>query len=117
MRNIKKKRKPKKDRFLSARGGSSKFIIIACAKCGTHVLLYQKDGPGGLLRMYLDRIHAPKSLVDVLYNIKKKSEFSGLKCSKCDALLAVPMVYNLEKRLAYRVIRGTVKQVEDDDSF
>lgn len=45
---------PKKDQYSRARG-ASQFLNLFCAACGGFVLLYQKDGPGALLRLYLDR--------------------------------------------------------------
>ncbi len=48
----------KKDRYVSTRGGDSHFLDLFCSKCNQHFALYQKDGHGRLLRMYLDRIFA-----------------------------------------------------------
>ena len=58
-----KKSKLKQDKFRKSRGGYSRFLIINCEKCEGFIALYQKDGPGPLKRMYLDRIFSPKSLV------------------------------------------------------
>ncbi|MDD5639291.1 MAG: hypothetical protein PHR47_00595 [Candidatus Pacebacteria bacterium] len=95
----------KKDRYVKARGGSSSFIDVYCANCGQHIALYQKDGQGSLLRMYLDRIFEPKDLFDLQYN--KGKELPNLKCSKCGSLIGTPMVYERENRLAFRLFRGS----------
>lgn len=46
----------KNDQYRNARGGYSRFLNLSCESCGSHVALYQKDGPGELRRMYVDRI-------------------------------------------------------------
>lgn len=96
----------KKDRFLRARGGSSEFLNIYCSSCQSHVALYQKDGPGSLIRMYLDRIFEPSSLANLQYSNSKNS-LSSLRCPSCNALIAVPMIYKPEDRLAFRLIKGS----------
>ncbi len=55
----------KKDRYSKARGGYSRFLNLYCAKCKSFLLLYQKDGPGILKRLYMDRIFAPVELIDL----------------------------------------------------
>jgi ribosomal protein S27E len=102
----------KKDKYLKSRGGSAHFLIIRCANCGTDVLLYQKDGPGQLLRMYKDRIIAPEKLADDLKDITDKGKLPAIKCSECGAVLAMPMVYKPEDRLAFRVIHGTIHKIK-----
>lgn len=52
----------KKDRYVNARGGNSHFLDLYCNRCGQHLALYQKDGRGSLIRLYLDRIFDPKKL-------------------------------------------------------
>ena len=39
-----------------------RLLDISCAKCDTHLFYYQKDGPGMLKRMYLDRIYGSKKI-------------------------------------------------------
>ena len=97
----------KKDSYSRARGGSSEFLNIYCASCQTHVALYQKDGPGSLLRMYLDRIFAPPELSGLQLTVRSKKEMPALKCPKCQSFIGTPMVYELENRLAFRLNRGT----------
>lgn len=106
-----------KDKFTKARGGTSKFLIIRCTNCGNAVLLYQKDGPGQLFRLYLDKIHAPESFSSLKHTATSKSTLGGLHCTKCKELLAVPMVYIPENRLALRIIRGSVKAEKSEGIY
>ncbi len=88
----------KSDRFKKARGGSSRLLEISCAVCGARVCSYQKDGPGSLKRMYVDRIANPT----------KPPGAKGLDCPGCKASLGVRMVYKKEDRPAYHLIVGAV---------
>ena len=96
----------KKDKYVGARGDNSHFLDIYCSRCNQHLLLYQKDGKGRLLRMYLDRIFEPKELSLLETKVHSKKDMPGLKCFRCGSLIGVPMIYELEKRLAYRLIYG-----------
>ena len=98
----------KSDKFRKARGGYSRWLDIFCENCGEKILLYQKDGSGTLKRLYLDRIFAPKRFVDLdKFSLRK---IPDLKCTKCKAVLAIPVVYQKENRKAYRLFVGAVKQ-------
>lgn len=90
--------KLKSDRYKKSRGGSSKLFDIKCHHCGNHLFFYQKDGPGALKRMYLDRIYQFGNI-----NLNK-----NLVCSKCQTLIAIPMVYKKENRDALRLFVGAV---------
>ena len=96
----------KKDGYVRARGGGSEFFDIYCSLCQAHIALYQKDGSGSLIRMYLDRIFEPESL-SKLQDFPNKHSLQGLKCPDCNTLIGVPMIYKSENRLAYRLIRGS----------
>lgn len=89
--------KLKKDRYRRARGGYSRLLEISCEHCNNVVALYQKDGPGPLKRMYIDRIIKSG-------NINGKS----LVCGKCKHLLGVHYIYEKERRLAFRLFEGAV---------
>lgn len=102
-----KKYAPKKDRHSKDRGGNSRFFDIFCSACNSHVALYQKDGPGALLRMYLDRIFAPVALSTLQNQVGSKKDIPNLQCPACHALIGTPMVYELESRLAFRMVRGS----------
>jgi hypothetical protein len=86
-----------KDEYRQARDGYSKFLNLYCGYCGNHVMLYQKDGPGPLMRTYLDRIFAPENLV----GLQNKTKVSDLMCSSCHRRLAVPGIFEEETRKAY----------------
>lgn len=90
--------KLKKDKYVKVRGGYSKLLDIMCEHCGAHLFYYQKDGPGALRRMYLDRIFEPKDI-----DIKK-----DLVCPYCKRLVAVQMIFEKEKRPALRLFVGAV---------
>ena len=80
---------------------------IFCSRCGTYLFSYQKDGPGILKRLYMDRI------ISSVTPIKEKSE---LRCKGCGELLGVPMIYEKEKRAAIRLFAGAiVKKIQKAD--
>ncbi len=87
----------KNDKFRKTRGGYSRLLKISCEKCGSSICLYQKDGLGNLRRMYVDRI------IDPVVSISRKD----LSCSK-DHLLGVKIVYEKEKRPAFRLFVDSV---------
>jgi hypothetical protein len=94
----------KNDKFKKARGGHSRLLDISCEKCGTHICYYQKDGPGILKRMYIDRIDG---LNLAGYSLK---DLPQLICANCKQHLGVPMNYKKEDRLAYRLFVGAVSK-------
>ncbi len=104
--------KLKSDKFRRDRGGHSRLLDVSCEKCGTHICFYQKDGPGILKRMYIDRI----SGLDLAgYTIKNLPE---LKCPHCGQTLGIPMNYKKENRLAYRLFVGAVqKKITSSNRF
>ena len=106
----------KSDRYAKARG-SSCFYAIFCSQCNQPVALYQKDGPGALLRMYLDRIFAPPALADLQHQVTTKTDMPNMACPKCEALIGIPMVYESEKRLAFRMVRGSFARKGNDGVF
>lgn len=96
----------KKDKYKSARGGHSRLLNVCCRKCESIVVVYQKDGPGNLRRLYLDRIFAPDDLVGLqALNIK---DVPTLKCKKCSEVLGTPYIYLKEKRKAFRLYQDAV---------
>lgn len=92
----------KRDQYMSSRGGTSAFYNIYCSHCRKWILLYQKDGPGNLFRLYLDRIHA-QDLTG-----KKSLKSGGLSCNHCSASIGVPMIYKRENRPALRLVPGSI---------
>ncbi len=91
----------KNDKYKKARGGYSRLLNISCEKCGEFVCLYQKDGPGNLRRMYLDRIFNEKvSLVNKVISCPNKHP------------LGVRIIYMKEKRIAFRLfVDSVVKKI------
>lgn len=106
---------PKKDRFSRSRG-ASQFLNLFCAKDGAHLVLYQKDGPGALKRLYLDRIFAP-SPQSGWQNLGSITEVPNLTCPKCGTLIGSPMIYRSENRLAIRLNAGTFSKVRSDGTY
>ena len=100
-----KPNKLKNDKYKKNRGGYSRLLQIGCEGCGAVLCHYQKDGPGMLKRMYLDRISESdySNLRDKNFN-----ELPLLICRQCNRHLGVPMVYEKEKRFAFRLFQGSV---------
>ena len=90
----------KNDRFKKNRGGYSRWLSLSCEKCKNQIMIYQKDGPGILKRLYLDRIIFP-------YNLKGKEK---LECDKCKTILGIHTIYQKENRPAYRLFAGAVNK-------
>lgn len=91
------KRSFKNDTYKKARGGNSRLLNIFCQECNSHVCLYQKDGPGNLRRMYIDRIIEP------VVPITRKD----LSCEN-GHLLGVKIIYKKENRDAFRLFTDSV---------
>ncbi len=97
--------KLKNDRFRKVRGGKAKVLNISCAKCGTLILKYQKDGDGSLHRTYLNRIIAPDKFVGLDSVFLSQKEMTNLVCENCNNLIGAPMEHS-DGRLAFRLIKG-----------
>ncbi|SRR3989344_2527775 len=100
------KLKFKKDSFRNARGSYSRMLSLHCRKCNNLICAYQKDGNGSLLRLYFDRIMAPKELTGLQHipitNIKH------LNCKYCGKPIGNPYIYPIEKRKAFRLYQNAV---------
>jgi hypothetical protein len=82
------------------------LLAVNCATCGTHLFSYQKDGPGMVKRLYLDRIyqsHLYEGLQD-----RALQDLPHLLCPHCGEHLGMPMIYQKEQRLAFRLFAGAV---------
>jgi hypothetical protein len=79
-------------------------------------VLYQKDGPGSLKRLYLDRIFAP-SPFSGWQQLDSLKDVPNLTCPQCGALIGSPMIYRAENRLAIRLIAGTFSKVRSNGSY
>jgi hypothetical protein len=84
------------DRYKKARGGWSRILDIRCENCDSHICYYQKDGPGHLKRLYIDRMQGIDIADDTLV------------CPQCQETLGAKMIYKKEDRLAYRLFVGSV---------
>jgi hypothetical protein len=96
----------KRDKYKSSRGGYSRLLNIHCYKCNNLVLVYQKDGPGNIRRLYLDRILSPEKLVDLQKQAIKS--IPPLRCSKCGFVIGFPYIYEKEYRKAFRVFQDAL---------
>lgn len=82
------------------------MLELHCRKCNTIIATYQKDGPGNLRRLYMDRIMSPENLTK-LQN-KKLKNIKALKCNKCNFLMGIPYIYKKEKRKAFRIFQDAI---------
>lgn len=103
--------KIKKDHYRKVRGGKSTVLDISCSNCNDVVLIYQKDGDGGLLRCYINRIFSPDIYVTMNNDprISEPKDLPNLICGKCGSLIGVPMRHS-DGRLAFRLRRGAFKK-------
>lgn len=86
----------KKDSYQKSRGGASRVLDVCCEHCGQHITYYQKDGPGLLKRMYVDRF------------IDTSPLGNDLTCTNCKSILGNLIDYKKEHRPAYRLYAGSV---------
>jgi len=97
------------DRFIydvyTQRRGEPKMLNIHCDDCGDLLIKYQKDGPGRLLRCYLDRIHAPQVFKNRQHDRFDVRTAPNLSCQNqnCRLIIGRPMIYANETRPAYRM--------------
>ncbi len=89
----------KNDQFKNARGNYSRLLKLSCDKCDSFVCNYQKDGPGNLRRLYIDRISNPAI----------KISGTKLMC-ECGHLLGIKIIYKKEDRPAYRLFVDAVNK-------
>ena len=85
-------------KYKKARGGKLRVLDITCEHCAQHVTYYQKDGPGLLKRMYVDRFINTVASGDIL------------NCSNCTTILGHKINYKKENRPAYRLFVGAVNK-------
>lgn len=96
------------DRYTASRG-APKMLNIHCDDCGDLLITYQKDGPGRLLRCYLDRIHAPREFEERQYDNFDVKTSPNLSCRNrdCRLIIGTPMIYKSESRPAYNLVKGS----------
>ena len=88
--------KLKNDKYRKVRGGYSRLLELECSNCKSFLFNYQKDGPGILKRLYIDRIQ----------NLEETDK--KLICKKCSKVLGNLGVYKKESRPAYILIPGSI---------
>lgn len=91
----------KRDKFRDVRGGYSRLLKLSCEKCGATVGLYQKDGPGPLKRLYIDRI------LDLKVAFKNNQK---LVCKKCKRWLGLASKYQEENRPCFILFQDAVNK-------
>ena len=97
--------KLKNDKYRKARGGEAHLLDIYCVQCNRHLMKYQKDGKGQLMRCYLNRIFHPPALERLQYTVAYLKQMSNLVCHSCFTVIGTPMVYD-DGRLAFRLRKG-----------
>lgn len=95
----------KNDAYAKSRG-APEMLAICCASCNSYIIGYQKDGPGPLIRCYLDRIHHPAEIKDRQYLRFIKKTFPKLTCPHCHEVIGSPIIYKKETRPAYLLRPG-----------
>jgi hypothetical protein len=96
----------KNDTYRKARGGYARLFAVSCATCGTHLFYYQKDGPGIVKRLYLDRIYQSNAYTGLQHRVLQ--HIPQLLCPQCGEHLGIPILYQKEQRLAFRLFAGAV---------
>ena len=95
----------KRDSY-ARRRGTPKMLSIFCSACNNYIMSYQKDGPGPLLRCYIDRIHYPEKLEKRQHEAFNKKTAPHLVCDSCNTVIGSPIVYESEDRPAYHMRPG-----------
>jgi hypothetical protein len=105
------------DRYRNARGGIAFVYELRCAACSRPILIYQKDGRGGLHRCYLNRILAPAQLANlqVMARFTEPANLADLACSHCGLVIGTLMRHS-DGRLAFRLRQGTFQRKAIADS-
>ena len=96
----------KNDTYKQVRGGYARLLAVSCATCGMHLFYYQKDGPGIVKRLYLDRIYQSHAYAGLQH--RALQHLPHLLCLQCGEHLGMPMLYQKEQRLAFRLFAGAV---------
>ncbi|NOQ37870.1 hypothetical protein GQ472_03195 [archaeon] len=106
----------KRDKYKDVRGAHSRLLNLYCWVCGNKIAIYQKDGSGSLMRIYMDRILYPKKLTGL--ESKPLDQIHILQCPKCKEELGVPYIYREENRKAFRLYQDAlikkIRKLKDD---
>lgn len=95
----------KKDAYMRRRG-KPKMLLLACSQCQCYLMAYQKDGPGPLIRCYLDRIVHPSFLEQRQHEPFNAHTSPSLQCRQCKVVIGSPTIYEKECRPAYHLRQG-----------
>lgn len=74
-------------------------LIISCGHCKEEVIIYEKVGKGGLLKMYLNRI--------IESNTELNTSIKVLSCHNCGIELGVLGKIKSENEYIYNMIRSS----------
>lgn len=91
------------DPYLHSRGGTYVMYDLHCEKCDAKLGIYQKDGPGPLKRLYVDRLQSA--------NAPAHDPMHVWSCL-CKRPLAIAMVYPKEDRPCWTLFAHTVRHSE-----
>ena len=84
------------DKYKQTRGGYSRMYKVYCEKCSEFICKYQKDGPGIIKRLYIDRMSETNILSNKdLYCVNKHH-------------IGNKFIYEKEDRPAYRIYAGAI---------
>ena len=92
----------KSDDYQKSRGGYSQTLNLGCNRCGLPLGSYQKDGPGPLKRLYIDRLTA-------IEPSQSYAENAVLFCFGCKRPLALGYIYAKENRPSWTLFAHTLK--------
>lgn len=90
---------------------ASRFLDLLCSQCGSPIVRYRKVGSGGLLKLYLDRIEGPESILR-LKETPQNEKLPNLTCVECKNLIGVNISQVTGNRRAYRLIKGAFRKRE-----
>ena len=74
-------------------------MIVSCGYCKKDIVSYQKEGRGGLINMYVNRIVSSEMDLEV--------EDKGLFCPNCKEQIGSRMLLKSENEEAYKMIRSS----------
>lgn len=80
-----------RDSSYKRRGGTAQWILLSCGVCKENLALYQKDGPGKLFRLYLDRLTSTSG--ERPFSNLGKTAINALTCNGCQETIGIPMTY------------------------
>ncbi len=90
----------------------SRFLDIHCAQCDALIAKYRKEGSGSLIRIYLERMTAPKDSPTEFKNaLKEKNQ--RLNCYACGQSLG--KLNPSSSPASYNLIKGAYRKKKSDN--